>query len=307
MPRAPVTWRAILLLGAYVVVFPPLFVLGPLAGLLVASRPRTLREWAWIGAAALWLVVGLWQPGGLAEQMLHAWALFVTAAFVALMLSGRVALVPGALLSTVFGLGAATAWTWWLGSRWQEVQLAVAHSGWEFCRQLLEEARNSTRSLHAVQVYAAALGDGVAVLAQLFPGVLVVTALPGLALAWAWYHRIAARPAGRPAPPFGRFTFSDQMVWLVVACLVVMVLPLPGPVNDLAANLAVVVGGLYAARGAAVLSGTVEGFPLPVMILILIGVFLFLPVAVGGAFALGLADTWVDFRHRFSAAGQHGE
>ena len=70
------TWRAILLLGAYVVLFPPLFVLGPLAGLLVASRPRTLREGAWIGAAVLWLVVSLWQPGGLAAQMLHAWALF---------------------------------------------------------------------------------------------------------------------------------------------------------------------------------------------------------------------------------------
>ncbi len=301
------TWRAILLLGAYVVLFPPLFVLGPLAGLLLASRPRTLREWAWIGAAALWMVVWLWQPGGLAEQMLHAWALFITAAFVVLMLSGRVSLVPGALLSTVFGLGAATAWTWWLGSRWRDVQLAVAHAGWDAGRQLLEQARDSAERLQVVQALMAPLGDGVAVMAQLFPGVLMVSALPGLALAWAWYHRIAARPAGEPAERFGAFTFSDHLVWLVVACLVVLVLPLPGPVNDVAANLAVVIGGLYAARGAAVLSGTVDGFPLPVMILILFGVFLFLPVAVGGAFALGLADTWVDFRHRFSDAGQQGE
>ena len=301
------TWRAILLLGAYVVLFPPLFVLGPLAGLLVASRPRTLREWAWIGAAALWLGVSVWQPGGLAAQMLHAWALFVTGAFVALMLSGRTPLVPGALLATVFGLGAATAWTWWLGTRWQEIQLAVAHTGWDFCRQLLDQGGLTPERMEALRVYVGALSDGVAVMAQLFPGLLVLSALPGLALAWAWYHRIAAQPAGRPAPRFGEFGFSDQLIWLVVACMVTLVIPLPAPVNALAGNLAVVVGGLYAARGAAILSGTLDGFPVPVLLVILVGVLFVLPVAPGGCFALGLADTWVDFRRRYAAADQQGE
>ncbi len=63
--------------------------LGAAGGSSVASRPATLREWAWIGAAVLWLLVTLGQSGGLATQMLHAWALFVTGAFVVLMLPGR--------------------------------------------------------------------------------------------------------------------------------------------------------------------------------------------------------------------------
>ncbi len=76
-----------LLLG-YLVLFPPLFVLGPLAGLLAASRPTTLREWAWIGAAVLWLLTSAVRPGGLATEILSAWALFLTGAFVVCMLVG---------------------------------------------------------------------------------------------------------------------------------------------------------------------------------------------------------------------------
>lgn len=287
-------------------VFPPLFVLGPLAGLLLASQPRTGREWAWIGAAGMWLGVSLWQPGGLASQMLHAWALFVTCAFVVVMPTGRVGLVSGALTATVFGLGAATAWTWWLGTRWREIQLAVAHDGWEWSRQLLARGGFPPEQLAAVRRATDALGDGVQVMAQVLPGVLVLSALPGLALAWTWYHRIAAQPAGRPAEPFTKFRFSDQLVWLVVLPVAAMVLGLPAPLLEPAGNLAIVVGGLYAARGAAILWGTVGEFPLLVLAVILVGVLLVLPVALGGCFALGLADTWVDFRRRYGVVDQRG-
>ncbi|MDX2120231.1 MAG: DUF2232 domain-containing protein [Gemmatimonadota bacterium] len=305
--RPPVPGRAILLLAAYVILFPPLFVLGPLAGLLIASRPATVREWAWIAVAALWLAVSLWNPGGLATQTIHAWALFVTGAFVALMLSGRVRLVTGALLATVFGLGAATTWNWWLGTRWQEVQLAVAHSGWEFCRQLLQEGLVQAQRDESLRLFVDLLGDGVAVMAQLLPGMLVLAALPGLVLAWAWYHRIARRPIGPPAGRFAEFRFNDQLIWLVVLCVAALVLPLPARAVDLTGNLAIVIGGLYAARGAAILWGTLDGFPLLVLGVIVAGVIFVLPVVLGGCFALGVADTWVDFRRRLAVADQRRE
>ena len=44
-----------------------------------------------------------------------------------------------------------------------------------------------------------------------------------------------------------------------------------------------------------------------VLLVILVGVLFVLPVALGGCFALGLADTWVDFRRRYAAADQQGE
>ena len=294
------TWRALLLLAGYVVFFPPLFVLGPLAGLLAASRPTTLREWAWISAAALWLVVTLGHPGGLAAQMLDAWALFLTGAFVILMVPGRRSLVSGALLATVFGFGAATGWAWLLGSRWRDIQLAVAHTGWEFCRQLLAQSALGPDRLHALRGYVDALADGIGLMAELFPGLLVLTALPGLALAWAWYHRLSVRPAGAPGGRFAEFRFSDQLVWLVVVAVGAFVLPLPDEAHGIAGNVALVASGLYAARGLAVTWGSVEPFPPLVLIVMTVGVFFILPVALGGFFALGLADTWVDFRRRFA-------
>jgi hypothetical protein len=290
-----------LLLAGYVILFPPLFVLGPLAGLLIASQPRTPREWAWIGVALLWIGLTIGEPGGLATQMLHAWALFVTGAFVVLMLSGRRALISGALLATVYGLGAATAWAWYLGSRWQDVQLAVAHTGWEFCRQLLAQSDLTAERLDALRQYVDLLGDGVGVMAALFPGLLVLAALPGLALAWSWYHRLSSHPMGRPGTPFAEFRFNDQLVWLVVITAAAFVLPLPPEAEGLLGNIAIVASGLYAARGLAVTWGSLGSFPFLVLGVMLLGLLFILPVALGGFFALGLADTWVDFRRRFPA------
>jgi len=303
-----VTLRAVLLLLGYLLLFPPLFVLGPLAGLLVASRPATLREWLWIGAAGLWLAVSLWQPGDLVSQLTQAWPCFVTAGFVALMLVGRRRLVPGALLATIFGLGGATGWIWSLGTRWQDLQLAVTRLGWEQCRQLLAELRAlSPERAEAAQIFVDAMAGSVGWMAELFPALLMLAMLPGLAIAWSWYHRLAATPVGEPAERFAEFRFTDQLVWGVVLALVAIVLPLPVELRQPLGNFALVVGGLYAARGAAIMWGGVGGFPLPVLVVIGIGVIIILPVVLGGCFSLGLADTWVDFRRRFAAGSERSD
>lgn len=300
------TGRAILLLGAYVLLFPPLFVLGPLAGLLLASRPATLREWSWVLVAGLWIGLTLLDAGGIATQMMQAWALFITGAFVLLMLTGRRTLVAGALLASLFAFAAATAWAWSLGTRWHDIQLAVAHSGWEFCRQLLGQAGAAGTLVPEqspdIKVYLDTLSDAVALMARLFPAVLMLSALPGLALAWNWYHRLASHPAGAPGGRFAEFRFSDHLVWLVVLTLAVVLSPLPPIAKELAGNLALVTGALYAARGAAVLWAAAGSFPAPVVVVMFAGVLFLLPVVVSGAFAIGLADTWVDFRRRFGAA-----
>ncbi len=295
-----------LLLLGYLVLFPPLFVLGPLAGLLAASRPTTLREWAWVSAAVLWLASSLLRPGGLATQIMSAWALFLTGAFVLMMLSGHRRIVAGAILAALGSLGATTGWAWWLGTRWQDIQLAVAHMGWEARRELLAQVQLNPAQAASARMMLDALSDGVGVMAHLLPALLVLVSLPGLALAWAWYHRLAVRPAGPAPEAFAEFRFNDQLIWMVVSCFAVFVLPVPEPVRDFMGNIAVVAGGLYAARGAAIIWGGIESFPLPILVVIGFGILLILPVALGGAFALGLADTWVDFRRRFASADTEG-
>ena len=308
IPRPGVTFRAVLLLLGYMLFFPPLFVLGPLAGLLVASRPATLREWTWIGAAGLWLAVSLWQPGGLAPQMTQAWPFFVTTAFVALMLAGHQQLVSGALLATLFGLGGATGWIWSLGTRWQDIQLAMARSGWDQCRQMLVELRAlSPERAPALTVVVGAMANGMGWMAELLPALLVLSVLPGLAIAWSWYHRLATTPGGAPAARFADFRFSVQLVWGVIVALLPIVLPIPVETRQLLGNIALVVGGLYAARGAAIIWGGLDGFPLPVLIIIGVGIVFILPVALGGCFSLGLADTWVDFRRRFATGSERSD
>ena len=47
-----------LLFAGYLLVAPPMFVFGPLVGLLLLSRPATLREWVWVAAATSWSLSG---------------------------------------------------------------------------------------------------------------------------------------------------------------------------------------------------------------------------------------------------------
>ncbi len=291
------------LLAGYLLLFPPLFVLGPLAGLLVASRPATFREWAWISAAGLWLALSLYEPSGLALQAQHAWALFVTAGFVVLMLAGRQGIVAGALGATLAGLGLVTLWARVLGTGWQDIQIAAAHQGWEACRVLLLWGQTlAPDQIAALREYVDTLGAMVGITSDLLPALLVLRVLPGLALAWGWYHRLAAHPAGAPPERFRDFRFSDQLVWAVVLCVAAFVLPTPEPVQNIVGNAAVVLGGLYVARGVAITWSTIETFPVFVLLIVGLGALFILPVALGGWFALGLADTWVDFRRRFRPA-----
>jgi len=130
---------------------------------------------------------------------------------------------------------------------------------------------------------------------------LVLSAVPGLCIAWAWYRRLASEPAAPPAGRFADFTFSDHLVWLVVLSVAASVASLPGVLQPAVANLALVTAGLYAGRGAAIVWSGVEEFPGFILALMFIGVLFILPVALGGFAALGVADTWVNFRQRYSA------
>ena len=72
------------------------------------------------------------------------------------------------------------------------------------------------------------------------------------------------------------------------------------------ANLLLVWGGLYAARGLAVFSAGSARVPTPVVAtLAFISLFL-LPFVVGGLLLLGLADTWLDFRRRLATPSTGG-
>jgi hypothetical protein len=141
-----------------------------------------------------------------------------------------------------------------------------------------------------------------------FPSLLALESLAALALAWATYHRLARARLGAPLRPLKEFRFNDQLVWGLIVGLTIVLLPTLTSVRGAGRNLLVFFGALYAVRGFGVLSWFMApgslGITLSVGFIMLaapiIQVFAALALMALGvaALALGLGDTWADWRRR---------
>jgi hypothetical protein len=224
----------------------------------------------------------------------------VTGAFVLLMLAGNARVVTGSMLAVALSFSLVTVWLLHLGLDWRDVERAVTLALRDWAREQPDYFGNKEELESAVQVFTTGMSG-------MLPGLLVVGILPGLAVAWSWYRRLATTPAGAPAQRFTDFRFSDQWIWGVVLGAVALVMPVPAPWDIIVGNLALIVGLLYLARGAAVVWSRNDRLPVPLLLLLLILWFAFLPITLGVCFALGVADTWVDFRRRWAPVDQTRE
>ncbi len=285
-------------LAGYLLLAPPAFVFGPLAGLLLLSRPGTVREWTWTLGAAAWSAVWLQQVGGLGVQVVRAGAVLLCGSFLVLTLWRPSNGVGRALAATV-GAGVALAiWMRGLGIGWSYLVSGVDRDLAAYQQALEDQWRRAGAPQELLDQAGAVMHS----VSQLYPGLLAIAAIAGLRLAWAWYHRLAVRPLGSPPAPFRAFAFNDQLVWGWVAAVALALIPVPEPWRLLGANLLLVLGALYTARGLAVVAAQSRGVAGPVAaVLVLIATFL-LPFVVGGLMLLGLADTWLDFRRRLTPA-----
>ena len=144
--------------------------------------------------------------------------------------------------------------------------------------------------------------------AAVFPALLALQSLAALALAWATYHRLSRARLGAPLRPLREFRFNDQLVWGLIVGLTIVLLPTLTSVRGVGRNLIVFFGTLYAVRGFGVLSWFMApgslGVTLSVGFIMLaapvIQVFAALVLMFFGAaaVALGLGDTWADWRNR---------
>jgi hypothetical protein len=141
-----------------------------------------------------------------------------------------------------------------------------------------------------------------------FPALLALQSLAALALAWATYHRLSRARIGAPLRPLKEFRFNDQLVWGLIVGLTFVLLPTLKTLHGAGKNLLVFFAALYAVRGFGVLSWFMApgslGVTLTVGIVMLMApvlqifaalAFMMLGVA---ALALGLGDTWADWRSR---------
>jgi hypothetical protein len=147
-------------------------------------------------------------------------------------------------------------------------------------------------------------GTFVSLTADYFPAVMTLVLLAGLAIATTIYHRVAGNLVGLPLGRFRLFRFSEHLGWVTIVSLLAVLIPKLAAAKLTAANILVVVGTLYAVRGAAVAAfgmALVGGGNFFLWALFAVIFFIMLPVFVGGAILLGVFDTGVDFRRRWTA------
>jgi hypothetical protein len=288
----------VLALAGFLLFAPPMFLFGPLAALLLISRPATLREWAWLLGALGWSALWLQQSGGLGAQFARSAAVLVSGCFLALTLwrpSNRMCRA----LSATAGAGLALAiWMVGLGVRWAMLQAAVEEEVETF-QTAMRATLSRTEGWPELSHQMSLMADTVSLL---YPGLLALAAIAGLRLAWAWYHRIADRPVGVPPVPFPDFGFSDQLVWGWVIGLALALVPEPSWAAVAGANVLLVWGALYAMRGLAVLVAFGRLTPPAVLVALALVTVILLPFVLGGLTIVGLADTWLDFRRRLTPA-----
>lgn len=133
-----------------------------------------------------------------------------------------------------------------------------------------------------------------------FPALLALGSLTGLAVAWFAYRRLATGEAA-PLRPLREFRFPDDLVWVLIAGMVLLVLPLGAAAERAGTNLLTFMAALYALRGLAVLL-FVAGVPGPLGMVVggLLLLFLY-PLIMTMTVLVGVTDTWLDIRARRAA------
>jgi hypothetical protein len=280
------------------VIHPLQLVLVPLALLLLALPPRSPRE---VLVAALLIGLVFAGPRGTLWYVERGWALLVGGWFVVAVAAwpaGRftargVAAIAGAMATAaaiIFVRGGWTVLDETIAAQYREVAAAVART-WPG---------------------QAAQTDGMVALVaevpvRVFPGLIAIGSLAGLAIAWWAYARFAGRD--RSLGRLREFRFPDVLVWVLIGGLALLIAPVGDWAPRLGLNLVVFMGALYALRGLAVMATLVLAMAgSRVVVLVVVGVvaLLLYPIVVAGTLLLGVTDTWLDLRSGRQAVNEEG-
>jgi hypothetical protein len=297
--------RLLVLAGLAYVIFAPaaLFAL-PLAALLVATSLRTRRESLIAAVAGGLSLVWLLEAGDLPDQLVRASAVIATGVFVTATHFTRAPVIHRALSAVITAAVAAGVLLLVMGSSWNEAHWWAEYRAGYLARVasqlfwILGDG-NTTSSTQMVQVVTRI----VRFQADYFPAVAALRIMAGLALATAIYHRVAVKPYGPGLAGFRSFRFAEHLGWAAIVPLLVLLIPQLAAAKLGAINLLLVLGALYALRGVAVvafglqLMGAGSGL---LIAFVVVAAILILPLVLAGAILLGVADSGLDLRRRWT-------
>ena len=293
--------------AVFSVVSPALLIAIPFALLVVALPPRQPVMLA-LGAFVLWLTLRSTSTSA-ADALWYVergWALLVGAWFVlAIGVFAEWRFLPRALFA--IGGASATAIALVLATQGSLAPLDAVvteriEAGAARALALLGQAGGETGVSPQL---ARGLAAATQLQTQLYPALLALGSLAGLGVAWWAFGRIAWKQA-RPLAPLREFRFRDDLVWLFIAGLLLLMLPLGELAQRAGENLFTFMAVLYAVRGAAVLV-VIGGVPGPLgLLLAAMLIVLLYPIVMAATFVVGLFDTWFDIRARRQAPSSPG-
>jgi hypothetical protein len=280
-------------LAGFLLLAPPIYLLGPLALLLLLAKPKTTRELFWLAVAAAGVsatLAGSVTPGYL---LIRVSGIALALVFVGLSFRSQKPVFPRALVSVLAATVVVGVWAALRGLTYPEVETAFTEMLRTSYRSLVEVGGTDPKARQDLEEFVRPFLEAAPGIAKLMPGLLALEALAGVLLAWLWHHRLSATPLGTAPGRFRDFRFNDHLVWGAIFTLGLVLIPLPPPGPAIASNLLIVWAGLYAARGLAVIAAP------GLLKLLAVGLAIVLvPVALGACLALGLADTWLNIRGR---------
>jgi hypothetical protein len=262
------------------------------------------------GLLLAWVAWGIVGAGDGFARFEAAWVcLLAGGVAVALLVRppGQHALIAGGLVAVAVAALAGATLLAVTASSWAELRwLAEKHYGDQVrlvlgaLSQRLAPAGDESTLMVALEQTAAAV---VLTVSRLLPALVLLQSLAALAFAWTLYRVVAREPEGVSLPSLREFRFNDHLVWGIVVAAVALVWPGHDALRLLGGNLATFFGGLYVLRGLGVVAAmaAAAGVTGPAAGLVAAVVTVFLPpIAVLGALAFGVSDTWLDWRRRLA-------
>jgi hypothetical protein len=137
-------------------------------------------------------------------------------------------------------------------------------------------------------------------MADIFPALAALQSVAALALA-SWWIRWLGRSSKNTfaLAQLREFRFNDQLIWVLIGGLVVVLLPVPTEPTRVALNALVFMAALYALRGLAIFVFLATGSrSIPTMVFGLLALVFLYQVTLAAALLMGVGDTWLDVRRR---------
>lgn len=282
-------------LGAFPVAKPGVLLAVPLGLLVLLRSPRGLPGLA-VGMVVVAVLLGGDSSSGL-WYVERGWSLILGGWFLALTLRWPdKAFLPRGLGALAGAFAAAALIFRVRPGDWAVVDWAVAARTEADVRMMLGAFRENLGPGAMPGAIESQVMEFMALYVAVFPALLGLASLAGLGVAW-WAHLRLSRVREGGIGPLRDFRFNDQLVWVLIVGLVVL-LGSSTLLERFGTNAVVFMGALYALRGVAVVLFLTGGVSLFGGILFALGLLLVGPVLVTGAFVIGLGDTWLDLRAR---------